>query len=299
MHNSRLSILSNATEEDVFLDPYPHLVVRNALDKEIFQQLRDEQPDVDIVLNGREKKDTWYDYPAILACENNDVSPLWREFMEYHTSDIFFREILRIFKNALNRTYPDLEDTLGKELKALSCSRRRTGAAKNPRNYETDLSMECQFYVNFTEQPRAVRGPHVDRPTELYAALLYFRGDDDDSVGSDLDICKAKNVTELYPSPGKIKVDEPPMEVIDNKVDVVRTVKYEANTLVFFINSERSIHAVSPRTATPVPRRHVNFTGDLFNLDNKELFEVLHTPKHKLKVWLEEQPLIWRFANYL
>lgn len=55
MHNSRLSILSNATEEDVFLDPYPHLVVRNALDKEIFQQLRDEQPDVDIVLNGREK----------------------------------------------------------------------------------------------------------------------------------------------------------------------------------------------------------------------------------------------------
>lgn len=151
MSNSWLSKLSNATEEDVVIDPYPHLVIRNALDEEIFQQLKDEQPSVDIVMNGREKKDTWYDYPAILACENSEVSPLWREFMAYHTSDVFFKEILRIFKNALNKNYPDLEDTLGKKLEALSCSRRWTGAAKNPRNYETDLSMECQFYVNFTE----------------------------------------------------------------------------------------------------------------------------------------------------
>lgn len=129
--------------------------------------------------------------------------------------------------------------------------------------------------------------------------MLYFRGYDDDSVGSDLDVCKARSEADLYPGPKKIKVDEPPMEVIDEKVDVVRTAKYEANTLFFFINSDKSIHAVSPRTATPVPRRHVNFTGDLFYLESDGLFEVIHTPRHKLKVWLEEQPLIWRLASYL
>ena len=299
MSNSRLSILSNATEADVIMEPYPHLVLKNALDEEIFQQLKEEQPSVDVVLNGRKKKDTWFDYPAILACENKQVSRLWQEFMEYHTSAEFFREILRVFENTLKKTHPSLEARLGKKLEALSCIRRRAGAAKNPDNYEADLSMECQFYVNFTEQARAVRGPHVDRPTELYAALLYFRSDDDESEGSNLDVCKAKSEATLYPGKNKIKVDQPPMEVVDNKVDIVSTAQYEANTLVFFINSERSIHAVSPRTATPVPRRHINFTGDLFNLKDEGLFEVIHTPKNKLKLWLEEQPVIWRLANYL
>ncbi|MEZ5490775.1 MAG: hypothetical protein R3F50_10695 [Gammaproteobacteria bacterium] len=299
MRNPRLSILSNAAEEDVILEPYPHLVIKNALDKEIFQQLKAEQPGVDIVLNGREKKDTWFDYPAILACENEKVSPLWREFMEYHTSASFFQDILRVFESTIKKTHPGLEAELGKKLEALSCSRRRTGAAKNPENHEADLSMECQFYVNFTEQVRAVRGPHVDRPTELYAALLYFRSDEDDSDGSNLDVCKAKNEADLYPGKNRIRVDKPPMEVVDGKVDVVSTAEYEANTLVFFINSERSIHAVSPRTATPVPRRHINFTGDLFNLKGEGLFEVIHTPKNRLKIWMEEQPVIWRLANYL
>lgn len=142
-------------------------------------------------------------------------------------------------------------------------------------------------------------GPHVDRPTELYAALLYFRRDDDDSQGSNLEVCKANDESLIYPSDRKIKVDHLPMEVEQHKVEVSDTAIYEANALVLFINSKKSIHAVSPRTATPVPRRHINFTADLFGLQENALFEVVHKPTKKFKKWLEEQPVIWRFAKMI
>lgn len=299
MSGSRLSIFSNAAQADVRLDPYPHLVIKNALDADVFEQLQREYPDPAIVLNNREKKDTWFDYPAILACEDQRITPLWKEFLAYHTSDGFYQDVVRLFGDVLRDLYPDLESRLGKSLEQLSSSRRQTGAAKNPANYSEDVSLECQFYVNYTEQARAVRGPHVDRPTELYAALLYFREDNDDSTGSDLDVCAAKDPQALYPANHKIKVDHLPMEVEDEKINVVETAKYEANTLVFFINSEKSIHAVSPRSATPIPRKHINFTADLFNLGEEGLFEVLHKPGKKVKMWLESKPVIWRLANLI
>ena len=39
---NRLSILSNASKLDVVTEPYPHIIIRNALDPEVFQQLADE-----------------------------------------------------------------------------------------------------------------------------------------------------------------------------------------------------------------------------------------------------------------
>lgn len=299
MAKSRLSILSNASSLDVKTEPYPHLVIKNALDPEVYAQLEAEYPDPAIVLNGRDKKDTWYDYPACLAAENSTITPKWKEFLQYHTSENFYHDLVELFGDVITDLYPELETRYGKKLSEFSTSIRQPNAASNKENYATDVSLECQFYVNYTEQARAVRGPHVDRPTELYAALLYFRRDDDDSQGSNLEVCKANDESLIYPSDRKIKVDHLPMEVEQHKVEVSDTAIYEANTLVLFINSKKSIHAVSPRTATPVPRRHINFTADLFGLQENALFEVVHKPTKKFKKWLEEQPVIWRFAKMI
>jgi hypothetical protein len=43
----------------------------------------------------------------------------------------------------------------------------------------------------------------------------------------------------------------------------VSTVKYEANTLVFFVNSNQAFHAVTRRSPTPYPRRFVNIVAQL------------------------------------
>ena len=193
--NSRLSILSNASTADLVTEPYPHLVIKNALDADIFAQLANEYPDPALVLNGREKKDTWYDFPACLAVKTDTISPLWQDFLRYHTSNAFYLELMQLYGDTVRKLHPELEQRFAKNLLDFTTSMRQQGAAENDVNYATDVSMECQFYVNYTEQARAVRGPHVDRPTELYAALLYFREPNDDSSGSDLQISHISNRT--------------------------------------------------------------------------------------------------------
>jgi hypothetical protein len=42
----------------------------------------------------------------------------------------------------------------------------------------------------------------------------------------------------------------------------VNSVPYTRNTFVMFINTNHSIHGVAPRSASPLPRRLVNFIGE-------------------------------------
>ena len=102
-----------------------------------------------------------------------------------------------------------------------------------------------------------LRGPHVDNPVELYAGLLYFRSDHDTSTGGDLELFRFKNRSFAFQ--GKAEIDEDQVEKID-------TIKYEQNTLAFFINSLSSLHGVTARSVTQVPRRYINIIGELPSL---------------------------------
>jgi hypothetical protein len=105
---------------------------------------------------------------------------------------------------------------------------------------------------------------HTDAPDELFAMLLYFRHDDDRVRGGDLEICQwKKNAPHLF---------------IDRDVDESDTerraiVPYTANTLVIFINSTLSLHAVTPRHRTPLSRRLVNIVGRVHRSVPESLFE--------------------------
>ena len=92
----RLSILSNAGAADLKLEPYPHLIVRNALDADVFEQLQRELPSDELVVDRRPVADTWYDYPACRVIGDQRISQLWQEFFAYHVSREFFLELLRV-----------------------------------------------------------------------------------------------------------------------------------------------------------------------------------------------------------
>jgi len=294
MDRSRLSILSNAATSDLVLEPYPHLIIRNALDKEVFDALQATLPAAEQILDGREKKDTWFDYPACRVVNNETIAPLWRAFFEYHTSTAFFQELVSLFGNQICTLHPQLESQMGKPLEQAIVG-MRPGGREDRLAKGADVSMECQFYVNYTEHPRTVRGSHVDRPSELFAALLYFRQPDDNSIGGDLEVNQVREPGSIFPNERSIAVDSLPMELDDDKLLNVATAKYEANTLVLFLNSPRSIHAVSERASTPIPRRHINFCCDL----NFDLFTIKHPPRLALKQTLGNMPLLWRMANWL
>jgi hypothetical protein len=86
------------------------------------------------------------------------------------------------------------------------------------------------------------------------------------------------------------------MEIDYNAVEIVETARYAANKLVFFLNSPRSIHAVSPRTPTEVPRRHINFCADVLKAP---LFDLMLPFDKRLKRWVSDKPGLWRLAKLI
>jgi hypothetical protein len=97
-----------------------------------------------------------------------------------------------------------------------------------------------------------VRRVHTDAPDELFAMLFYFRREDDTSAGGALEIFRwKKNTPRLFVG----------SEVDEWDVERVTTIPYEPNTLVAFINSDNSLHAVSKRSPSTVSRRLVNIMG--------------------------------------
>jgi hypothetical protein len=287
-----LSILSRASKANLRLDPYPHLIIDEALDPALFEELSATYPEDALVVDGRPIKDTWYDYPACKVVKDQRITPLWRDFFAHHASGAFFAELVDVAGDALRQLNPGLETRIGRPLQDFKVG-MRPGGRGDPLATGADVSMECQFYVNYTRTQRAVRGPHVDRPSELFAALLYFRRPEDDSTGADLDVCEA--TAPIYPDGRSITISELPAEVDASKVKTVRTGTYKANTLVLFLNSPRSLHAVTPRSATPLTRRHINFCADV----PFDLFDYKLPPRLALKQTLEKTPVLWRLGKQL
>ena len=168
-----LSILSRAAKADLVVEPYPHLVIKEALDPKVFEQLSNQFPADEIILDGRAAKDTWFDYPACKVVADERVSPLWRDFFAHHTSPAFFAELVALAGPQMRALKPDLDQRAGQRLEEFKVG-MRPGGRGDPLAEGADVSMECQFYLNYTRQTRVVRGPHVDRPSELFAALLYL-----------------------------------------------------------------------------------------------------------------------------
>jgi hypothetical protein len=265
---SMFGVLSKVSSLNVILQPYPHVVVRNAIDEDLFKQLDREFPRRKLLLGDRLVEDKMYEYSARKIVCNPAIHPIWREFVSYHISRKFFKDILRVFGAAIPTLHPSLEQKLGKPLNKLTIGMRDMESGNSEKADEVDLAMDCQFYLNYTRSRRRIAGPHIDRGTQFYGAMLYFRDPADNSFGGDFQICEANNYAKLFISENAVNETE-----VKNS-RVVKTVKYEANTLVFFLNSAKSIHAVSPRSATPFIRRHINICGDLFILPGEGLFNV-------------------------
>lgn len=248
---AELNVLGRASRADVITDPFPHVVIRNALREDVYEQLANEFPGMSVIADDAAPQDNkYYFLSAAKAQTHQGVSALWKEFMAYHTSPAFLSEVVALFGNHIRAMHPHLELAFGKRLEEFTACARDTDGEN-----DVDAQMECQFASCTTALRRATpKGPHVDREHALYAGLLYFRLDGDDSTGGDLEIQRFKGVPRFEAGTNN--------EIPVDRVETVKTVRYEKNTLVFFIHSAHSLHAVSARSATPYPRRHVNFVTE-------------------------------------
>jgi hypothetical protein len=79
-------------------------------------------------------------------------------------------------------------------------------------------------------------------------------------------------------------------EVDESDAEPVRTVAYQPNTAVIFINSTTALHAVTARDPSPVSRRLVNIMGRVPHSIPEGLFE----KKQKTGWWTRGRRMLQR-----
>jgi hypothetical protein len=243
-------VLTRARRSQIVGDPFPHLVIHEALEPRYYRQLAAEFPPAEIILNGRTPAgNSNVRYTANETLDDARIGPLWREFARYHASQEFFDRVRELFQPTLRELHPGLESSVGKPLSEWRSSIRFREPIR-------DIALDCQFTYGTPVDVRSrCIGPHVDREVALYAGLFYMRDDDDDSEGGDLELYRFNPGSEVF-DPGSRRVP-------DERVTRCKTIRYAGNTLVFFPHSPRALHGVSPRSPTTFPRRHINIIGEL------------------------------------
>ena len=238
-------------------EPFPHLVIPDALPLETYAELEAAWPTLDQVAGpGPLDNNRLYKLAAPKVVDNPAIALPWRAFFSYHTSTDFLRRVAAVWAEELYLLHPDFHGVFGAPLQDLAARRRHPGKRHNPRNREGDIMLDCQFGMNSpVKQPSSVRGPHLDNPAKLFAGLLYFRAAGDDSSGGDLQLYRPQNAGYARRAGSRIDPDS---------VAVAASIPYAPNTLVMWLNSPLAIHGVSPRSVTANPRRYINLLGECY-----------------------------------
>jgi hypothetical protein len=238
-------------------EPFPHLVISDALPTALYQALERSYPALaEVAGPGPLANNRLYKLAAADVMASPRIAPLWREFFAYHTSAEFFRRVCALWQDELAALHPGIRDAFGKAPEAFATVLRQPGKKGNAANFAADVALDCQFGMNSpVTTPSAVRGPHLDNPAKLFAALLYFRHADDSSSGGELELYRAKPGQRPMARGSRVKPDA---------VAVAERVAYAPNTLVMWLNSPLAIHCVSPRSVTSVPRRYINLLGECY-----------------------------------
>ena len=225
-------------------DPYPHVIIEDALPWDLYENLEAEFPEKTLLATDPFDNGICYRLKADKLLSLTFESGLWRDFAEYHTSAEWFNEVNELFKpympGVLHKTFT--EDDLGAR-----------GWADENKNIWTD----CQAVIHKPIEEKSTRTPHIDNPMEMWAGLLYMPYPDDQSTGGEFQIYSTQSSVQ--------KVDKKAGRQIyaSDLGTVVKTVPYKRNTFVMFANnSPNTVHGVSLRQDATLNRRSVNIIGE-------------------------------------
>jgi hypothetical protein len=239
-----ISILNNSEKISLSSFPFPHVVIKDALPKQLADQLTSEFPIMSFDTSGNNKR---IDISASKVKNAIDISSLWKEFIDYHSSKEFFQEVIQVFK-------PCLSDTEYESYLKLSSGIRGIDSHK-----EKQVLLDAQISINTPViKTTSVRKAHVDNTNKLLSGLYYLRSPDDNSKGGDLELLNWKK---SYTDRQKIKFYRE--GVASKHFSTFKKIGYKNNIAILFLNSIDALHLVSPRHPTTYPRCLVNLVGEL------------------------------------
>lgn len=264
-----ISLLSKVSSSDIQLEPYPHIVIKNALPSDYYANLEQSFPGIDQLKSimqeasaaepnnksykrtlrhlGRRNKRV--NIPSSLVVDSPSYSPshdhshsltnTWQRFIDYHSSDQFFKEMLQLFEAAIQQRFP--------ELNTHDATAKRRNSVQ-----DGNFSVDAMVAINTPSWFRGkITGPHTDHPNKLFIGLFYMQHEED-MGGGNLKIYQRK-----VPVNDK-NLKWPP----ESTVEEISTINYDKNTFVLLLNTPESVHGVTTRYRSKFPRRFVNIIAE-------------------------------------
>jgi hypothetical protein len=278
-----LSVLQNATLSAVVKKPYPFIVLENALPQALADTLTEQFP-VELFnalkenyqkQHGEPPNNKRMDISLAMSRMLENVPEIWRQFLEYHSSQHFFDHFLMLFGDAVmnqfKSEFPEPE----------SLQKLKLGIFQKDNLQESDLLMNTAMSINTPVLKKSsVRAIHTDHGDKLFSGLYYLRRPQDNSTGGNLQVLKWKdNYSQLQ----KRFFYE---EGVDPKhTELIKEIPYGNNTFIMFINSIDALHSVTPREVTGFDRTFVNFIG----VYKSKLFRKELSIAKKIRKWTRKK----------
>jgi hypothetical protein len=251
------SLLSQAKNLEVFAEPYPHLVASDALDEELGLQLIEELPPVEVITKTTDyPSNKGYAIATGEALANESITPLWRDTLKANSSQQLLDDVIELLGDHILSLYPSFEEEFG-ALDSLKAGLRYVDTFD-----DADVLLDAEITVNtpVVDKPSSARSPHVDDTARLFNGQLFLRTPDDTSTGADVELYRFRE------QPGGFQ----DRNVDPSFIETVKTVRYERNLLLVMINSLDSVHGVTDRPVTPIPKYLINLIGNV----KRPLFDV-------------------------
>jgi len=249
------TLLAKATPAEILTEPFPHLVVPDAMPADLYRRFTERMPDYrTVVADADPPSNRRYPCSANRILVDDRLNPLWREFCRVHTGPAFFNAVLDLFRDHIPADNPGLARWLAAH------PAPRFGLL-NEDGFETaDVLCDARLEINTpVREASSVRRGHLDLPNRVFSGLFYMRSPDDESVGGDLDLLRWKTGTPAG-------IDR--FQIPDEELEIVKTVPYAANVFVLFVNPPHALHGVTVRQPTAAQRQYFFLTaevaGDLF-----------------------------------
>lgn len=236
------SLLSRISADQVVREPFPHVVVENALEDDVARQLMLQFPVQPLSEMARGTGPNRKVYlTAARAFQQRLFADVWMDAVRAHVQPSEWREALRIFRPHLSAEFPGLRDLLG------GLDDLRVGIRAFDRFSEVDVLLDCKAVMHTPVRgaPVVERGPHLKSFRTVIVWYLYLRADDDRSTGADHVLYRLK--------PGADVVLHERQTLDPSQVEAEVVIPYRQNTFVMYINTPRSFQTNAPRTAGDVP----------------------------------------------
>ena len=241
-----LSILQNFKSENFFYEPFPHLIINNALPDDLYDELENTIPN-DLIID----KDANNKRGNIYAdnMKDNAKFKLWVDFLNYNNSKEFLDEFINIFKTSIDLNHPFLLNKINKA--QTDSSLKKT---KNNLLLKSDYS-----YNTPVRTPSSVRGVHLDHYNKLYIGMYYMRAVNDLTKGGDLIMYKWKKNLNLYEKKKILYTEK--FKYLDTHTEEFKRINYERNSLFLGLNTIDSLHGVTTREKTDNIRQFCFFSS--------------------------------------